>query len=352
MITVMRKLNSLSLTRTDMNIFFRNIIILVCALAAVSVPSEVVITPTVTQSLTEGTDNLSYLWQRPVSGNRWEELGTEPQYVLQVTQEDNQVINLIFSVTDNNLGITTYAEIYVRPIIAFESCWFLLQDIDGQAVLGNVDGEGDERTVSHDIYGAQNGGQALQGSPLFLLGVFTSSAQYILEASTMHEHPDLDYDRIVYGRHLSGENMPQNDGSGPTFMKGQRNGFAIADGGTLWYAVHDDLALMYPLRLDPSSLGSDPYAYTVGDACLSYARGNNMLVYDSRGNRFLTYINTTDYGSGYWVRQEIVDGGGSEDNEYLAAERTGDGCNGDVNIGPGHQQCPCGRPFGQYVPYI
>ena len=196
MITVMRKLNSLSLTRTDMNIFFRNIIILVCTLAAVScykdlgnydyrdineitidpgsytysagVPSEVVITPTVTQSLTEGTDNLSYLWQRPVSGNRWEELGTEPQYVLQVTQEDNQVINLIFSVTDNNLGITTYAEIYVRPIIAFESCWFLLQDIDGQAVLGNVDGEGDERTVSHDIYGAQNGGQALQGSPLFL----------------------------------------------------------------------------------------------------------------------------------------------------------------------------------------
>lgn len=110
--------------------------------------------------------------------------------------------------------------------------------------------------------------------------------------------------------------MPVSDGSGPTLMDGQWTGFAIADGGTLWYAVNDEFALMFPLRLD-ESLDSEPYNYTVGDVNLSYGNGNNLVMYDSKYNRFLSYNNTDDFGMGYENRKYIVQGGGTEDNLYL-----------------------------------
>ena len=324
---------------------------------SVGVPAEILISPEITQSLTQGTENLTYQWQRPVTGTEWKTVGDGPQYLLQISETDDQIIRLIFSVTDNNLGTTAYAEINVSPIIAFEHCWFLLQDIDGRAVLGNVDGEGEQRTVNGDIFAVQNNGQSMVGAPLFLgvqpylrtdpptlgnmnteniFGVFTSERQYILEGATVREHPDLTYSRIVYGRDLTGDNMPQDNGTGPSFMKGQRNGFAIADGGTLWYALPDELALMYPLRLDPS-VDASPYNYTAADACLSYASGYNLVMYDSMNGRFLSYNNTADYGMGYNTRVEIVDGGGSEDNRYLefyqnnSAYLTAIGSNGQTN---------------------
>lgn len=346
-----------------MNAILRNILIVACCFAAVScykdlgnydyheineltitpgsysysigAPTEILLEPKVEQKKGFETENLSYCWQKPVSSVEWKVVGDEPTYLLQISESDNQSITMIFSVTDNDAGITSYAEVVVSPIIAFESCWFLLQDRGGKAVLGSVDGEGSQRSVTTDIYKSKNGGQKLQGTPLFLgvqpslktdregrqdrenlLGVFTSSNQYILEASSLHAHPDLNYDRIVYGRHLSGENMPVSDGSGPTLMDGQWTGFAIADGGTLWYAVNDEFALMFPLRLD-ESLDSEPYNYTVGDVNLSYGNGNNLVMYDSKYNRFLSYNNTDDFGKGYENRKYIVQGGGTEDNLYL-----------------------------------
>lgn len=371
-----------------MNAILRNILIVACCFAAVScykdlgnydyheineltitpgsysysigAPTEILLEPKVEQKKGFETENLSYCWQKPVSGVQWDVVGNEPTYLLQISETDDQPINLIFSVTDNDAGITSYAEVVVTPIIAFENCWFLLQDRGGKAVLGSVDGEGTQRSVSTDIYKSKNGGQELQGTPLFLgvqpylmsdpmieqtgnrenlLGVFTSAEQYILEASSLHAHPDLNYDRIVYGRHLSGENMPVDDGSGPSFMIGQYKGFAIADGGTLWYAMDDELALMYPLRLDPG-LDSDPYNYTAGDANLSYGGGsNNLIMYDSRNNRFLSYDNTVDRGGmAYYERLDIVEGGGTEDDLYLNFNRnntvylTAIGDNGKGNL--------------------
>lgn len=291
--------------------------------------AEVILNPVVTQTMTEGTDNLSYQWKRQTAAITWEVVGNEAEYVLEVTSSDVSTISFIFAVTDNNLGITTYAEIDVIPIFAFEQCWFLLQDIDGQAVLGSVDGEADSRVVTQDIY-YQTTGNSLSGSPLFLgvhpfmrtssllsgtedheilLGVFTSSEQYILNGSTLDFHSTLYYNRILYGKKISGE------AADPSLMKGQRRGFAIVDGGNMWYAVHDEFALMYKVRLD-ATLG-DEYDYYAADLCVSYGRGNYALVYDSMGERFLFY-NNGDLGTGYYERQTIVESGGTADDTYEA----------------------------------
>ena len=295
--------------------------------------------------------------------------------LLRKVYPDLTVLNA-FAKADDTLSIAakSIAEIItVHGIVNldFQDVTTVLKD-GGVAIMSTGYGEGEGRVrqaienalrsplLNHnDIYKSKNGGQELQGTPLFLgvqpylmsdpmieqtdnrenlLGVFTSAEQYILEASSLHAHPDLNYDRIVYGRHLSGENMPVDDGSGPSFMIGQYKGFAIADGGTLWYAMDDELALMYPLRLDPG-LDSDPYNYTAGDANLSYGGSNNLIMYDSRNNRFLSYDNTVDRGGmAYYERLDIVEGGGTEDDLYLNFNRnntvylTAIGDNGKGNL--------------------
>ena len=101
--------------------------------------ATVTLDPAVSQTMKEDTGNLSYVWKRQGAALSWEEVGHEPTYTFEVTSSDVQTINFIFAVTDDELGITTYAEIPVNPIFKFEQCWFLLQDVNGQAVLGSVD---------------------------------------------------------------------------------------------------------------------------------------------------------------------------------------------------------------------
>ena len=242
------------------------------------VSSTITIEPVVTQTLVQGTDNLAYEWKLQ-SGTSWEVVGDGPVYELKIGPEDVQPYSFIFSVTDTGIGITTYAEITVNPVSAFDQSWFILQNVGGQAVLGSVGGEGDvdERAVSPVLEDV-----SLSGTPRFLgihpymnlgvptspdyvplLGVFTSSDRYILNGFTMLPQSQLTYDRIVYGSKYAGEqNMPSSAGE-PQIMKGQRNGFAIVAGGIVWYAVPDQYALMYPVKL--SSVQADMFDYEAGD---------------------------------------------------------------------------------------
>ena len=294
------------------------------------VSSTITIEPVVTQTLVQGTDNLAYEWKLQ-SGTSWEVVGDGPVYELKIGPEDVQPYSFIFSVTDTGIGITTYAEITVNPVSAFDQSWFILQNVGGQAVLGSVGGEGDvdERAVSPVLEDV-----SLSGTPRFLgihpymnlgvptspdyvplLGVFTSSDRYILNGFTMLPQSQLTYDRIVYGSKYAGEqNMPSSAGE-PQIMKGQRNGFAIVAGGIVWYAVPDQYALMYPVKL--SSVQADMFDYEAGDICLSYASGFTFLMYDARGGRFLFYDSVDDYGIGQNDRIEIVNSGGTADNLYL-----------------------------------
>ena len=296
--------------------------------------ATVTIDPEVSQTMTEGTANLSYEWRRQVTAVSWETVCNDPVYNMEVTSADVSAINLIFAVTDTDLGITTYAEIPVIPEFAFSQTWFLLQNVNGQAVLGTVDGEGDTRGVNPDI-STQISGLSLTGSPeglginpfrrsnsIFsgmasyeiLLGVFTSEKPYILNGSTLAEH-SLNYFRLLYGKTVSGDIT-----SSPELMDGQRNGFAIIDDGRLWYAVPDEYSLMYAVNISDDLGGGD--TYRAEDLC-HYTRSQHLLLYDGLRNRFLRYSNANDLGMGYSDRQSIVEGGSAEYETYRTGTRRG-----------------------------
>lgn len=308
--------------------------------------ATVTIDPDVSQTMTEGTANLSYEWRRQVTAVSWETVCNDPVYNMEVTSADVSAINLIFAVTDTDLGITTYAEIQVIPEFAFSQTWFLLQNVNGQAVLGTVDGEGDARGVNPDI-STQISGLSLTGSPKglginpfrrsnsifsgmasyeILLGVFTSDKPYILNGSTLAEH-SLNYFRLLYGKTVSGDMT-----FSPELMDGQRNGFAIIDDGRLWYSVPDEYSLMYAVNISDELGGGD--TYRAEDLC-HYTRSQHLLLYDGLGNRFLRYSNANDLGMGYSDRQSIVEGGSAEYETYLTGTRN----NRDVieSIGEGNR---------------
>lgn len=294
--------------------------------------STFTISPKVVQTMTEGTENLSYEWKQKITEVEWKVVGNGPEYEFSISAEDDQPFNFIFAVTDNNLGIVTYAEITVNPVSAFDQCWFLLQNIGGKAVLGSVSGDRDlaGRPVTAVIAGVDLAGapeflgvypymnKGVPASPNYvpLLGVFTSDNQYILNGFTLLPDPELTYDRIVYGKKYAGqENMPPANSEGPQIMEGNKNGFAIVDGGIIWYAVPDQYALMYPVKLSPA-LG-DTFGYDAAGVCVSHETSNTFLMYDSRGHRFLFYDSGADFGSGLNDRKEIVEAGGTSDDLYL-----------------------------------
>lgn len=289
--------------------------------------NTVVITPTITQTITTGTENLAYEWKRQMSTLTWEVVGHEPTYTLTITSSDTQPIVLRLAVTDTDQDIITYEEITVKPIFKFNQSWFLLQDVDGQAVLGCVDGEGDAREISTDVYKRETG-SSLTGAPVGLgmhnflrtsvvteldpnyeivLGVFTSSQQpYILKGATLENH-NYNYWRLLYEKRVKGD-MTAN----PQIMKGSRKNFTIVDGGKLWYALPDELALMYPIKLSDKLGGGENYQVKG----IGFSSTSQCLIYDATGNRFLSYTNTA-LSDGYNTRKQIVNGAGSQDDRYL-----------------------------------
>lgn len=291
--------------------------------------NSVVIAPTITQTMTPGTANLAYEWKRQKGAIEWEVVGHDPTYTLVVSSSDTQPIVLRLAVTDLDQDIITYEEITVKPMFKFNQSWFLLQDIDGQAVLGCIDGEGESREVTKDVYERENGTK-LTGKPVGLgmhnflnttpikegsrtydvmLGVFTESQPYILKGATL-ENYSFNYWRLLYEKQINGEMTFD-----PQLMKGDRNNFVIVDDNKLWYAVPDELALMYPVELSTDLGGGYGYeAQGVG-----FASGIQCIVYDGLGHRFLNYNDTNAYTLGYETRKRIVEGGGSYNELYLDA---------------------------------
>lgn len=289
--------------------------------------NSVVISPTITQTITTGTENLAYEWKRQTGTLSWEVVGHDPTYTLTVTSSDTQPIVLRLAVTDTTLDIITYEEITVKPIFKFNQSWFLLQNVDGQAVLGCVDGEGYAREMTTDVYKRETG-TSLIGSPVglgmhnflrttavtelnpnyeILLGVFTSNQEpYILKGATLENH-NYNYWRLLYEKKVKGDLI-----GNPQIMKGNRKNFTIVDNGKLWYALPDELALMYPIELSDKLGGGDNYEVKG----IGFASTSHCLIYDGRGNRFLSYANTA-LGEGYNTRKSIANGAGSQDDRYL-----------------------------------
>lgn len=286
--------------------------------------NTVLIEPTITQTITPGTANLAYEWKRQLSGTSWQVVGSDPTYTLTITSQDTQPIVLRLAVTDLDQEIITYEEITVKPIFKFSQCWFLLQNIDNTAVLGSVDGEGKSREVSTDVYKRETGA-SLTGKPVglgmhnflrttpyiggslpsyeILLGVFTDAKRYVLKGATLEDHP-FSYERLLYEKKVNSDATAK-----PEIFRGSRNNFVAVDAGKLWYALPDEFALMYPIKLsDKLGGGTDYEVKGVG-----FASSSSCLLYDGKKSRFLSYTNTA-LTMGYFDRKSIA--GGGKDNLY------------------------------------
>lgn len=302
----------------------------------------ITIAPAVTQTMASDASNLCYEWKRKLGANLWEVVGDKPSYDLVVTPADVQDIVLRLAVTDVNLDITTYEEIVVTPIFAFNQCWFVLQDKGGQAVLGSVDGTGSGRVVTEDIYNFETG-KSLSGAPVslgfnpflrttglltdpmnpnyaILLGVFTQGGQYILNGSTLEDYSALSYTRMLYEKKAKGESAVA-----PGLMCGTKNGGFVVDNGKLWYAYPDEFALYYPVKFRPSEDASADtwnFNYNITGIADGYSRQSKTVVYDKLSNRFLFYyFNELGYTLAYYERESIVNNGGEKDDLYLTDAR-------------------------------
>ncbi len=270
----------------------------------------VVVNPYITQTQTEGNENLEYEWRKQV-GREWVVCGNELSYGFYIYPTDSKDIYLRFMVRDKEQNIETYQETTIHLVYAFAQCWFVLQEIDGNAVLGAVDGAGKVRVVAQDVY-KQETGMSLEGKPLFLaannshhygkiddftfgplLGVYTRDGfNGMLEPSTLEEK--YAYDRMLLHKKLQGDKNFK-----PEFAAGSKGGECVIDAGKFWYAFGDGYSIYYPVKAS-DAVGE----YEAGMACMEYIRGLH-IIWDKRGKRFLKYQNS-EYGM-VWVKHKNID---------------------------------------------
>lgn len=276
------------------------------------------LTPKITQVLEESNDNLSYLWTRLEGGGRVV-AGEEQVCRLWIRAADRKDFTVRLQVTDNKLGISSYKEVEVRLLQPFNRCWFILQDMNGQAVLGAVDGEGEVRVVSQDILKEETGGQ-LEGKPLFLtvnpqhyvfvenppprarevvIEVFTDANGWMLDGVNLQLR--YEYNMLLLQKYITGDRnykpMYATNGTGEI----------IIDNGVFWYAGNDGKSIFYPGKLETGA-GSSYYA-----TMASSVNGFTNLVFDDQNKRFLTYSNES-WSIFWWVHNAIRGGNYSQYN--------------------------------------
>ncbi len=270
----------------------------------------VVVNPQITQTLQSSNENLHYEWKRR-NVNDWEVCCNEAVYSFYIYPDDQSNIQLMLSVTDANQNIVSFQETLIRLVHAYANCWFVLQEVDGQAVLGAVDGQDEVRVVTPDAY-KQETGSSLVGKPLFLsinnshlygpkdrpshepiLGIYTTAYCGMVEPSTLAER--YSYERMLLGKRNTGF-TPQ-----PLFASGELSGECVIDNGEFWFAFGDGHSIYYPVHLD-ESIGGTYYA------TMAYMgpRGDGLnFVFDKQNSRFLQYTNSS-YGM-VWSMHEKID---------------------------------------------
>ena len=271
--------------------------------------TQVVVSPKITQTLLNSNSNLRYEWKRQ-TGRTWTVCGQEETLSFYIYPSDQGNISLVLAVTDASQNIVAYQETTIRLVHAYTNCWFVMQEINGQTVLGAIDGLGEVRVVSKDVYKQETGG-SIPGKPLFLsvnnrhqygpfdrpgiepvLGVYTQAYCGTLDPSNLSER--YSYERMLLSKMNTGF-TPR-----PLYANGAYGGECVIDDGVFWYAFGDGHSIYYPVKLDEEA-GSSYYA-TMAD--MDAWRCVN-IIFDNENKRFLQYSNT-DYGMSR-VKHEKID---------------------------------------------
>lgn len=270
-----------------------------------------VLEPTITQLQVEGDANLEYLWTRHI-GREWITCSETQVCSLWIKPTDRVDIDIRLAVTDRTQNIVSYKEMVVRLIMPYSRCWFVLQDINEQAVLGAIEGENGVRVITPDVYFEETG-RSLSGKPLFLsintehrvpgefppvsretvFQVFTEENSWMFDGITLQIR--YEYDLMLLQKKIEG-----NSHYRPTFATADYGGI-ILDDGVMWYAVPDSYSIYYPVKLDAKA--GDSYRATMASSVNRYIN----LVFDDEHKRFLSYSNN-EWSLYYWTQQAIRGG--------------------------------------------
>ena len=272
------------------------------------------IVPQVSQVFIEGEDNLRYLWEKvnTAAGNNgeWPVCGREKVCKYWVKATDSGSARLRLTITDTIENIKVYREIVLRYVESYSQCWFVLQNIDGQSVLGAVDGSGSSRNIYQNVYGKN--AQNFTGTPVCLAVnnnhirpgqdyPQASNPECILQVMTSNNGYQLDLKNLSV-RYPYNLMLIQKPGSyHPTYAISDCAGEIILDNGEGWFAIPNGLSIYYPVRLS-QDLGSS-YRATMA----SVINSTYCFIFDDANKRFMYYENS-DLSADWWNQKKIRGG--------------------------------------------
>ncbi len=257
------------------------------------------ISPEFTQTLAEGEENLTYVWEKEISRGGilgWEVVGNERIFKAYLKRGDIQSYDMRLTVKDTRGdGSEWYAVTKVVPVVPYSWCWFVLQENEGKSVLGCVDGNTEERMITPDAYKEDKGvSLPLQGRPLQLLSdplymcpreitmdknkpmimVVTDKDALLMNGSSLENIWTLE--QMLYVKTENG-----GGGFAPEFVYSNvySVGEIFIDGGKLFYANGDTWSLYFPVRFADSS---EDFEIQMG--CPVYGR---YILYDKLNHRLL-----------------------------------------------------------------
>ncbi|MEG0797129.1 MAG: PKD-like family lipoprotein, partial [Odoribacter sp.] len=265
-----------------------------------AVPCE--LKPEIKRSQSGGEENLSFLWRKEVNTGRgmaWQIFSKERNYKIWVKASDVEQVRVRFEVIDTVTHISACQNVEIRKVLPFSAVWFVLQEVNGKAVLGSADVSGEKVIIDKDIRRTLLGGavdqapESVEGTPRFILGypnysesntpripvveIFTDQGGYMLDGTKLNVK--YDYEQLLFTRLNTGIKVK------PEFAKADYGEIIIND-GTFWHANSDGYSVFYPVKLD-KEVGE---TYRATHAVASYRRGG-AVVYDAQNKCFLYYDN-------------------------------------------------------------
>ncbi|MCR9011930.1 PKD-like family lipoprotein [Gabonibacter chumensis] len=255
--------------------------------------------PKLTQTQANDETNLTFKWEIKEPQGGWKLCGDEKACRIWLQPEDVSAFTVRLTLTDNSSdGTVWYKMVNVTPIPPYNRCWFVLQEVNGQSVLGAVDGMGEHAVVIPDVYETDMGKKlSLQGTPKALINnikygdawggyyspakpvviLMTDRDAVVLNSSTFAVEYTLE--DMLYGKKLAGDTD-----FAPEFIysKTQSAGEMIIDRGELYHATADGYSVYYPTVLTQGNK-------TDFRAKIACASDEYFVIYDELHHRFLGF---------------------------------------------------------------